>query len=624
MAIIYTYPTKTNPVGSDLILISDSADSNKTKQVKVSSLPSSGGGSVSSVELSLSGIAAFTVTGDNPITSSGTIVLGTTGGSAGQFLDYQGNWSTPAGISSVTSANTAITVADSTTAPVLTSVAYSGGNNIGHVPTGGSGTTYLKGDGTWGTPSGSGGSLAILNEGTDITAAATSINFVGSGVTATAATNAVTVTIPDAFVIEDVQYSVAVAKGDALYISGPAHGSGRPTVGIADATAQQSGNEKYPVVGLALADYSSGEGKMIVTGILDDFDTNSIANPLIGQPVYVGNSGSTGDTLTGAKPTGTDVIQNVAIINKTGANGSLQVSCIGRINDLPNLEQGKIWLGDANGVPSALAIGNDTAVLTSNGTTASWSPIPDTNLVSGVSGVLGVDNGGTNSSADPTEIGSIMFGNANQDGYETASEFKYLNSSLTNSTSSTTLPSGYFTSNNATVVGTAGASYSASIGAVNIFNPSTVSGSVPLVVGSSHPQANINTSRLITFYGGSSSGAGSFRCGDIFSDSSALSMSLSNASDYRLKENVSSIEGSTVKINALNPINYNIIGQTKVVEGFLAHELQEQFPNAVIGDKDALDINGDIDPQMVDYTKVIPALVGAIKELTARIEALEA
>jgi hypothetical protein len=387
MAVIYSYPTKTNPAGSDLILISDSADSNKTKQVKVSSLPSSGGGSVSSVELSLSGIAAFAITGDNPITSSGTIILGTTGGSAGQFLDYQGNWSTPARISSVTSANTAITVADSTTAPVLTSVAYSGGNNIGHVPTGGSGTTYLKGDGTWGTPSGSGGSLAILNEGTDITAAATSINFVGSGVTATAATNAVTVTIPDAFVIEDVQYSVAVAKGDALYISGQAHGSGRPTVGIADATAQQSGNEKYPVVGLAMADYSSGEGKMIVTGILDDFNTNSITNPLIGQPVYVGNSGSTGDTLTGTKPTGTDVIQNVAIINKTGANGSLQVNAIGRTNDLPNLEQGNIWLGDANGVPSALTIGNNTAVLTSNGTTASWQAAASSPVTSYTNGV---------------------------------------------------------------------------------------------------------------------------------------------------------------------------------------------------------------------------------------------
>jgi hypothetical protein len=38
MAIIYTYPTKTSPANDDLILISDSADSNKTKQIKVSSL----------------------------------------------------------------------------------------------------------------------------------------------------------------------------------------------------------------------------------------------------------------------------------------------------------------------------------------------------------------------------------------------------------------------------------------------------------------------------------------------------------------------------------------------------------------------------------------------------------
>ena len=38
MAIIYTYPIKANPVDNDLILISDSADSNKTKQIKLSSI----------------------------------------------------------------------------------------------------------------------------------------------------------------------------------------------------------------------------------------------------------------------------------------------------------------------------------------------------------------------------------------------------------------------------------------------------------------------------------------------------------------------------------------------------------------------------------------------------------
>lgn len=95
MAIIYTYPTKSNPSSDDLILISDSADSNKTKQVKVSSLPSSGGGSVTSVGFALSSLAALAVTGDNPVTGTGTITLGINGNPSSGYLDYQGNWSTP-------------------------------------------------------------------------------------------------------------------------------------------------------------------------------------------------------------------------------------------------------------------------------------------------------------------------------------------------------------------------------------------------------------------------------------------------------------------------------------------------------------------------------------------------
>ena len=49
MAIIYTYPTKATPNDNDLILISDSEDSNKTKQVKISTLPGGSGSGVSSV-----------------------------------------------------------------------------------------------------------------------------------------------------------------------------------------------------------------------------------------------------------------------------------------------------------------------------------------------------------------------------------------------------------------------------------------------------------------------------------------------------------------------------------------------------------------------------------------------
>ena len=39
MAIIYTYPKKATPSNNDLVLISDSADGNKTKQIEIGSLP---------------------------------------------------------------------------------------------------------------------------------------------------------------------------------------------------------------------------------------------------------------------------------------------------------------------------------------------------------------------------------------------------------------------------------------------------------------------------------------------------------------------------------------------------------------------------------------------------------
>ena len=77
MAIIYTYPVKASPAADDLILISDSADSNKTKQIKVSDLPSSGAGitltttgtsGVATLTGSVLNIPNYTTTGGTPAT----------------------------------------------------------------------------------------------------------------------------------------------------------------------------------------------------------------------------------------------------------------------------------------------------------------------------------------------------------------------------------------------------------------------------------------------------------------------------------------------------------------------------------------------------------------------------
>ena len=62
MAIIYTYPVKTTPANDDLILISDSADGNKTKQIKVSSMPGAEGSGITSLGVSGSGQTGATQT----------------------------------------------------------------------------------------------------------------------------------------------------------------------------------------------------------------------------------------------------------------------------------------------------------------------------------------------------------------------------------------------------------------------------------------------------------------------------------------------------------------------------------------------------------------------------------
>ena len=58
--------------------------------------------------------------------------------------------------------------------------------------------------------------------------------------------------------------------------------------------------------------------------------------------------------------------------------------------------------------------------------------------------------------------------------------------------------------------------------------------------------------------------------------------------------------------------------------GFIAHELQPIAPEAVSGTKDAVHPNGKIKPQGVDYGRITPLIVAALKEAITRIEVLEA
>ena len=105
---------------------------------------------------------------------------------------------------------------------------------------------------------------------------------------------------------------------------------------------------------------------------------------------------------------------------------------------------------------------------------------------------------------------------------------------------------------------------------------------------------------------------------------SGSSTSYNTSSDYRLKENVEEMTGALDRVDALKPSRFNFIADPeKTVDGFLAHEVQAIVPEAVTGEKDAVDEEGNPIYQGIDQSKIVPLLVGAIKELRAEIELLK-
>ena len=136
------------------------------------------------------------------------------------------------------------------------------------------------------------------------------------------------------------------------------------------------------------------------------------------------------------------------------------------------------------------------------------------------------------------------------------------------------------------------------------------------------------------------------------------------SSDYRLKENISYDFDATTRLKQLKPARFNFKTDTsKIVDGFLAHEVSSIVPESITGNKDAVEtkqnvvlnangtmiyngvleedhIDGKADGsypsdstwiaekevpvyQSIDQAKLVPLLVKTVLELEARIKTLE-
>ena len=95
-------------------------------------------------------------------------------------------------------------------------------------------------------------------------------------------------------------------------------------------------------------------------------------------------------------------------------------------------------------------------------------------------------------------------------------------------------------------------------------------------------------------------------------------------SDYRLKDNIVPMTNALDKVSKLKPVTYTWKSTGENGEGFIAHELQEIIPSAVVGEKDAVNEDGSINPQGIDTIFLVATLTAAIQEQQAIITQLQA
>ena len=621
MAVIFSYPVKSTPELTDKMLISDGTD-NLTKQVTVGSLPfSNNAGTVTSVGIAVP--AAFEASA--AITTSGTITIGVTGGNTGQFLAYDGTWRTPAGgASNAAGADTQVQYNDGGT--VFGASAFFTTNKSSKVD-----IAYelgLKGDGT------NHGLLKLYCE------AANAAHHVGiKGPNHTGGTPAsYTIQLPNSLpsVANQILESNAsgtlswiatpsggggsYSAGDGLDLSGTVFSAGRLTNGgltISGGKLQVKLNDTDMSGELRAVDGGTGQSVYGVGDLLYAETTTTLGALNVGanDKILGVNNGATAPQWV-TNLVGQEVVSGYMLI---GAGTSA-------MTQLDTTAKGTIAVGNST-TTTTLAAGTDAYVLTARSSAATglaWEAItlPTVNLASGVTGTLPVGNGGTGLAS--VSASSIPRGS----GSSSMVADSYL---IYNSTTKSLAIRG---TGNTTPTMSAPLSINDVQGSSSIYEAcigltpyKAAQGGKAISIGLDGYRDGIIVVRKNTYSGSAmifyQTVSGSSQVGSITMTNGATAYN--TTSDYRLKENIIEMTGSVDRVKQLLPKRFNFKNDTEnTVDGFLAHEAQAIVPESVTGTKDEVDADGNALHQGIDQSKLVPLLVGAIKELTARIEALEA
>jgi hypothetical protein len=167
---------------------------------------------------------------------------------------------------------------------------------------------------------------------------------------------------------------------------------------------------------------------------------------------------------------------------------------------------------------------------------------------------------------------------------------------------------------NTTTADAQGLSFNASGTGVTMYltNPSVNAGTEYIILNNTtsgtHTTTNMQFRRVGTVKG------------SITNDNSTTSFN--TTSDYRLKEDFKDFNALSI-IDLIKVYDFKWKIENKRMHGVIAHEIAEVLPYTTFGEKDGLNEKGEMMPQQVDYGKLTPVLLKAIKELKAEIDILK-
>jgi len=152
---------------------------------------------------------------------------------------------------------------------------------------------------------------------------------------------------------EDLVITVKNESGVTLPAGTAVKATGVVGENITIVSASADNPSLMPAIGVLNQELSNNAtGECYIAGRLENIDTSNL---VAGAAVYVNNNGG----LTSTKPTGSSLIQNIGIAAKINATeGELVIQGSGRSNDVPNIPQGQIWVGNSSGVATPTSTGS--------------------------------------------------------------------------------------------------------------------------------------------------------------------------------------------------------------------------------------------------------------------------